>query len=117
MPPPLLCAVQKLRQVRRGSAEVTPMKSLSTGNSEMKAWTLLALAGVSCMTLAAEQPVEKEHVERYEYGMELDVARVIQPAEVPNTCGVEPVQMVYEDHQGQRHTLEYLVMGSGCSGG
>lgn len=88
----------------------------------MKAWTLLALAGVSCMTLAAERPAttdgqEQANVEHYEYGMDLDVARVIQSAEVPNTCGVEPVQMVYEDHQGQRHTLEYLVAGSGCSGG
>lgn len=86
----------------------------------MKAWTLLALAGVSCMTLAAEQPAkdgQQANVEQYEYGMQLDVARVIQPAEVPNTCGVEPVQMVYEDHQGNRHTLEYLVVGSGCSGG
>lgn len=88
----------------------------------MKAWALLVLAGVSCMTLAGEQPAaasdrQQAKVERYEYGMELDVARVIQPAEVPNTCGVEPVQMVYEDHQGQRHTLEYLVAGNGCSGG
>lgn len=87
----------------------------------MKAWTLLALAGVSCMALAGERPAADEqqqvNVERYEYGMELDVARVIQPADIPSTCGVEPVRMVYEDHQGQRHTLEYLVVGSGCSGG
>ena len=87
----------------------------------MKAWTLLALAGVSCMALAGEPPAAGDRqaakVERYEYGMELDVARVIQPAEVPSSCGVEPVRMVYEDHQGRRHTLEYLVVGSGCSGG
>jgi len=27
------------------------------------------------------------------------------------------VQMTYEDHQGQRHTLQYSVMGNGCSNG
>ncbi|MCC6074357.1 DUF2790 domain-containing protein [Pseudomonas sp. GCM10022188] len=87
----------------------------------MKAWALLVLAGVSCVSLAGEQPVanerEQANVEHYQYGMELDVARVIKSAEAPNTCSVEPVQMVYEDHQGQRHTLEYLVSGTGCSGG
>jgi len=87
----------------------------------MKAWALLVLAGVSCVSLAGEQPLaneqEQANVEQYQYGMDLDVARVIKSAEVPNTCNVEPVQMVYEDHQGKRHTLEYLVAGTGCSGG
>ncbi|HEY8330310.1 hypothetical protein D3C81_1506720 [compost metagenome] len=90
----------------------------------MKALTLLALAltGVSCMVAAEQRPANAENqdlqnVEHYSYSMDLDIARVIQPAEIPDICGPAPVQMVYEDHQGQRHTLEYLVMGSGCSNG
>ena len=87
----------------------------------MKAWALLLLAGVSCAALAGEQPAANEpdqaNVEHYHYGMDLDVARVIKSSEVSDGCGVEPAQLVYEDRQGQRHTLQYLVAGNGCSGG
>ncbi|MGP5464669.1 DUF2790 domain-containing protein, partial [Pseudomonas helleri] len=30
---------------------------------------------------------------------------------------VVPARMVYEDSQGIKHTLEYRVMGNGCSNG
>lgn len=32
-------------------------------------------------------------------------------------CEVVPAQMIYEDHQGQRHILEYRIMGNGCLNG
>ncbi|MEE4461482.1 DUF2790 domain-containing protein [Azotobacter chroococcum] len=88
----------------------------------MKALALLALAGVSCMVVAEEQSTpahtqESLEVERYEYAMDLDIARVIESPEIPDVCQVVPVQMTYEDHQGKRHVLEYLVMGKGCSNG
>ena len=86
----------------------------------MKAWALLLLAGVSCVSLAGEQPAANErkpaNVEHYQYGMDLDVARVIASTEVSSTCSVEPAQMVYEDRQRKQHTLEYLMVGNGCSG-
>lgn len=49
--------------------------------------------------------------------MNLDIAKVIHMDSVPDTCGVAPMHMTYEDHKGQRHTLEYSVMGNGCSNG
>ncbi|MND79169.1 hypothetical protein D3C80_708980 [compost metagenome] len=82
----------------------------------MKALALWVLSGVSCVALAGEA-ADNGPVEKYHYGMDLDVARVISRSEVPNVCATVPVQMVYEDHQGKRHTLEYLVMGNGCQGG
>ncbi|WPP47872.1 DUF2790 domain-containing protein [Pseudomonas sp. AN-1] len=82
----------------------------------MKALALLLLSGISCVALAGET-VDNGPVEKYHYGMDLDVARVISRSEIPDVCGTVPVQMVYEDHQGQRHTLEYLVMGNGCRDG
>ena len=88
----------------------------------MKALALLALAGVSCMVAADELPTPADHpksleVEHYAYGMHPDIARVLTTSAVPNVCQSVPVQMTYEDHQGQRHVMEYLVMGSGCSNG
>ena len=38
-------------------------------------------------------------------------------SEIPSVCEVVPAQMVYEDSQGKQHTLEYRVMGNGCSNG
>lgn len=88
----------------------------------MKALALLALAGVSCVALADGNPAfangqGQQKVEQYDYSMNLDVARVIKRSEVPDVCAVVPVQMTYEDHQGQQHTVEYQVMGNGCSNG
>lgn len=78
----------------------------------------LAFVGFSCAILADEMQVSPENqVRQYNYSMKLDIARVISLSEVPKVCAVVPAQMIYEDHQGQRHTLEYRVMGDGCSGG
>ena len=44
-------------------------------------------------------------------------AKVISLSTLPNVCEVVPATMTYEDHQGQRHTIEYRAMGDGCSQG
>ncbi|WP_408004330.1 DUF2790 domain-containing protein [Zestomonas carbonaria] len=53
---------------------------------------------------------------KYRYGMDLDIARVVSHSDIPNVCGVVPVEMTYEDSQGDRHTLQYRVIGNGCQG-
>lgn len=85
----------------------------------MKTLLALVLVGVSSFALADEvktaaaQPV----VEQYDYSTNLDIARVISLSTLPNVCEVVPATMTYEDHQGQRHTIEYRAMGDGCSNG
>ncbi|WP_313327908.1 DUF2790 domain-containing protein [Pseudomonas qingdaonensis] len=85
----------------------------------MKSLLALVLVGVSSFALADEvktaaaQPV----VEQYDYSTNLDIARVISLSTLPNVCEVVPATMTYEDHQGQRHTIEYRAMGDGCSQG
>ncbi|EJM72256.1 DUF2790 domain-containing protein [Pseudomonas sp. GM55] len=56
-------------------------------------------------------------VETYTYGTKLDIKRVIEVSEIASECAPVPARMTYEDSQGQRHTLEYEVMGTGCSNG
>jgi len=87
----------------------------------MKALLVLALSSV-CLTAMADEsntPVSSQQpaVEHYSYSSELDIAKVISMTEVPNVCEVGPAQMVYEDSHGMQHTLEYRVMGNGCSNG
>ncbi|MFB4392237.1 MULTISPECIES: DUF2790 domain-containing protein [unclassified Pseudomonas] len=88
----------------------------------MKPLLILALVGMSSFAFANQaaastQTTSSQPVVQYEYGMKLDIKRVINLSGVPETCQVEPATMTYEDHQGQVHTLQYRVMGEGCNQG
>ena len=82
----------------------------------MKHLIALLLAGIATTALAGETtPTSQPTVEHYSYGTTLDIANVISMSSIPKVCEVVPAQMTYEDHQGQRHTVEYQVKGDGCS--
>ncbi|WP_339478085.1 DUF2790 domain-containing protein [Pseudomonas sp. RL_5y_Pfl2_69] len=82
----------------------------------MKTLIALVLAGFATLAVAGEtSAVQSSTVESYSYGTKLDIARVISLSTIPDVCEVVPATMIYEDSQGQRHTLEYKAMGDGCS--
>ncbi len=82
----------------------------------MKNLIALLLAGFATLAVAGEiSTVQPSAVEHYSYGTKLDIARVVSLSTIPNVCEVVPATMTYEDSQGQRHTVEYQVMGDGCS--
>lgn len=85
----------------------------------MKALLALVLGGLCSAAMADDvaKDVEQIPVEQYSYSQHLDIARVLSMSEVPNVCEVVPARMTYEDSQGQKHILEYRVMGNGCSNG
>ncbi|EKT4468916.1 DUF2790 domain-containing protein [Pseudomonas putida] len=85
----------------------------------MKALLVLVLGGLCSAAMADDvaKDVEQIPVEQYSYSQHLDIARVLSMSEVPNVCEVVPARMTYEDSQGQKHILEYRVMGNGCSNG
>jgi len=80
---------------------------------------MVALFGFSSAVMAQEGSVaaagQQAPIEHYTYATHLDIAKVIAEDAVPNVCAVVPEHMTYEDSQGKRHVLEYLVMGNGCS--
>ena len=85
----------------------------------MKRFMPVVIATVACAVLAGEKVLAAEQpqpskTETYSYGTKLDIAKVVSVESPANVCQPTPVHMVYEDHQGQRHTLEYRVMGTGC---
>ncbi|KAA0940689.1 MULTISPECIES: DUF2790 domain-containing protein [unclassified Pseudomonas] len=89
----------------------------------MKALLVMALTSL-CATaaLADETPTDVASqntaiTEEYSYSSNLDIAKVVSMSSIPNVCEVVPARMEYEDHQGQRHILNYKVMGNGCSNG
>jgi len=84
----------------------------------MKALLVLVLGSLCGAAMAGEaKDAEQIPVEQYSYSQHLDIARVISMSEVPNVCEVVPARMTYEDSNGQKHILEYRVMGNGCSNG
>lgn len=84
----------------------------------MKALLVLVLGSLCGAAMAGEAKDAKQiPVEQYSYSQHLDIARVISMSEVPNVCEVVPARMTYEDSKGQKHILEYRVMGNGCSNG
>lgn len=86
----------------------------------MKALVVLALSSFCTLALAdgnSTEVTQQPPVESYNYGMHLDIAKVISTSDVPYKCEVVPMRMTYEDSAGQRHVLAYQVMGNGCSNG
>ncbi|CAM3879106.1 hypothetical protein CCOS865_02920 [Pseudomonas reidholzensis] len=71
-----------------------------------------SLASVGAYADQATTPAS----ETYEYGMPLDVAKVISitPASNIADCQVGTAHMVYVDHQGQQHDVNFREMGD-CS--
>lgn len=47
----------------------------------------------------------------------LDIAKVISQTPDNGSCGIEPMRLVYQDSHGVIHTLDYTIIGSGCSNG
>lgn len=53
----------------------------------------------------------------YQYGMELDVAKVISVTRKADVCGVVPSRMTYLDSKGSLQTVEYRAVVRGCRRG
>ncbi|MDO9353364.1 MAG: DUF2790 domain-containing protein [Solirubrobacteraceae bacterium] len=86
----------------------------------LKIAMFLALAGVAAQAFSDEAPTHAASqipVESYTYGMKLDIQKIITVSDTGDECAPVPKQMTYEDSKGQRHILQYQVMGTGCSNG
>ncbi len=65
-------------------------------------------------TAAAPEP------EQYNYAEHLDIAKVIDITTVEDTqnvCGPVGAHMVYVDHKGVTHDLQYKILSSACQNG
>ncbi|MFJ4345356.1 DUF2790 domain-containing protein [Pseudomonas sp. NPDC089401] len=83
----------------------------------MKLLLVLFLGCFGSVAMADDQVTQTAQVtvEPYRYSQTLDIARVVATNPVPNVCDVVPVQLTYDDSKGDRHIMEYRIMGNGCS--
>lgn len=75
----------------------------------------LLFAALSILGFAAHAD-EATPVVHYSYGMHLDIAHVISQTAPDEFKEVSPVQLTYLDSAGERHVVEYDVIGTGHSG-
>ncbi|ERI49980.1 hypothetical protein N878_02055 [Pseudomonas sp. EGD-AK9] len=79
--------------------------------------TYLLAAAFSFGSLAV-QADESIPVERYRYGAQLDVQKVLALHEEPSAdCQVVSARMDYLDSMDQKRSLEYRKLSSSCSEG
>lgn len=93
-----------------------PPETVNIMNLKKMAWVVL-LGGFGAQAFAATADAENIPVETYSSASQLDIEHVISITEPANECAPVPVRMTYEDSHGERHVLQYQVMGSGCSNG
>lgn len=58
--------------------------------------------------------------EQYNYSEHLDIAKVIHittAEDTNNACGPVDAHMVYVDHKGITHDLQYKILGGACQNG
>lgn len=88
----------------------------------MKAiYAAIALAGIlsTSAAFAADRTAEQSKVASegnvpvvdYEYGMDLDIARVVSRTDNSLKAGIVPTVVVYQDHNGDLHKVRYLEWG------
>lgn len=76
--------------------------------------TLLCLLAVPLLSAAVAAQAD-DAATVYQYGMPLDVAKVISIEQANDRCEVAPAKMTYVDSKGQVHVLEYLRQTEMCS--
>ncbi|MCI0996885.1 DUF2790 domain-containing protein [Pseudomonas corrugata] len=83
----------------------------------MKLLLVLLLGCIGSVAMADEQDTQTAHitVEPYRYSQHLDIAHIVSITQIPDSCDVVPAQMTYDDSKGDRHIMEYHVIGTGCT--
>lgn len=76
---------------------------------------LMHIALLAMVSLLFSAHVTAQEVTVYQYGMKLDIKRVINITDTRHVCGITPSVMTYMDSKGNIHRLQYLVYGGGCS--
>ncbi|MET0124990.1 MAG: DUF2790 domain-containing protein [Pseudomonas caspiana] len=59
---------------------------------------------------AAENNQTPPSIVHYQYGMKLDVEKVVRTSSASKTCGVNPQLMTYEDSTGKLNTVKYQML-------
>ncbi|WP_338479499.1 DUF2790 domain-containing protein [Pseudomonas trivialis] len=88
------------------------MLSFGAGAQGERAYAALLESNENAMAAYAEKRgLPAPQVQVYRYGMNLDIAKVVNVSPPIRSCNAVPSRMTYWDSAGKLNTLEYQVMG------
>ncbi|MGF6514158.1 hypothetical protein ABH912_001624 [Pseudomonas sp. BT76 TE3572] len=73
---------------------------------------LLATGSAFADTQTAEPVIH----DKTGFFVEVDIAKDLSSNIITQDCGIVPAQLIYLDHQGRKHVLDYQIHGMGCIG-
>ncbi|MEO8640494.1 DUF2790 domain-containing protein [Pseudomonas sp.] len=73
---------------------------------------LLATGSAFADTQTAEPVIH----DKTGFFVHLDIAKDLSSNIITQECGIVPAQLIYLDHQGRKHVLDYQAQGIGCIG-
>ena len=73
---------------------------------------LLAIGSASAGTQATAPVIH----DKAGFFVHLDIAKDLSSNDISQECGIVPAQLIYLDHQGREHMLDYQVQGMDCLG-
>ncbi|RMQ44335.1 hypothetical protein ALQ04_02151 [Pseudomonas cichorii] len=96
-------------------ALVTPLTSYAFSSADLRGDERSRAHQVKVEEYAARTQKAVPEIQDYNYGMKLDIARVVFKTPAPRNCGVNSKLMTYEDSYGELNTMRYKVL-SECAG-
>ncbi|MNR13202.1 hypothetical protein D3C85_1295970 [compost metagenome] len=87
------------------------LNALAEGGGDRTFETMLGANSKAMQQYAASRGKPAPVVKDYEYGMKLDVVKVVSVVRPAVACAVVPAAMTYEDSRGQLNTIKYSVAG------
>ena len=93
------------------SALVLSSVALAEGGGDRTFEKMMAANAKAMEQYAISQGKSAPVAKQYEYGMKMDVVKVISVVRPAKVCAVVPAAMTYEDSNGQLNTIRYTVAG------
>ncbi|HEF4761582.1 TPA: DUF2790 domain-containing protein [Pseudomonas putida] len=100
-----------LKSMVFGGFMAMSLNVLAEGGGDRTFEKMLAANTQAMEQYAASQGKPSPQVKDYEYGMKLDVVKVVSVVRPAVACAVVPAAMTYEDSRGQLNTIRYSVEG------
>ncbi|MFJ2714259.1 DUF2790 domain-containing protein [Pseudomonas sp. NPDC087346] len=92
-------------------AMIVSLNALAEGGGDRTFERAFSANAKAMEQYAAEKGKAAPVVKDYEYGMKLDVVKIVSVVKPQPACAVVPTAMTYEDSNGQLNTLKYSVAG------
>lgn len=90
---------------------VISSNAFAEGGGDKAFERMMAANSIAMEQYAMSQGKDAPVTKQYEYGMKVDVVKVISVVRPAKVCAVVPAAMTYEDTNGKLNTITYTVSG------